>query len=51
MIQQQKHCISGIQQRLAAAGSVLDPGVNLVFAVGHKDRFVSIIHNVSFRVS
>jgi hypothetical protein len=50
MIQHQKQCISRIQQRLAAAGIVLDPGVNRVFTVGHKDRAVGIILNVSFRV-
>jgi hypothetical protein len=49
MIQEQKQCIRRIQERLAAAGSVLDPVVNRVFAVGHKD-VVSIIHDLSFCV-
>src|SRR5262245_23247025 len=47
MIQQQKQRIRRIEQRLASARGVLDPVVNRVFAVGHKD-FVSILHSISF---
>jgi hypothetical protein len=48
MVEQQQNRIRGIEQRLATAGSMFDPVVNRVFAVGFKDVFMSFRHMFPF---